>query len=233
MKYPQSYTPEVISSLRVYEFIYGHPRISGSCVTDECANQIGGYLPVFYEAGIDQNGGYLPVFYEYGIDQNGDGLWGNIWNFFKPFVVPLFKSGAKATAETVLNSAGGYINDIVDGADWRKAGKERLNEVGSELTSKLVNKVKRNMMGRGKRRLAIEDISDTPAEKVRKIIEEIEQQEDKRQGPQKKLFSILPPPEKKGRDLRIKKRVVKKKFRKAKVKALKKIQKGKGFECWL
>jgi hypothetical protein len=238
MKYIENYSPLVLQKISTYAEIYGDPEaFSSAIIVDEVGNQIGGVLPVFYESGIEQD---------------GNGLFGNIWGLFKPFIMPLIKSGTKATAESVLNSAGGYINDIVAGADWRKAGQDRLMNTRDELASKFVNKVKR-MHGSGiKRRLEFDDISDSlsdkPAAKVQRILEEIEQKNDKRQGPEKKLFSILPPSETHGRDLRLKKRVVKKVFRNARASTIakrklvkrrvtkkkkKKVQKGKGFDCWL
>jgi uncharacterized protein (UPF0335 family) len=217
-KYTENYTDEVQKKLGIYELIYGCSGVMNSCITDEDGNQVGGYLPVFSE---------------YGFNQDGTGIFGNIWSFMKPW----FMKGTKAVANTALNTASGYLNDLIEGANWKEAGKERLKEASNDLSSKFVNNVV-NMKGRGVKRLSIEDVSESPAAKVRKLIEEIERKEDKKQDPQRKLFSILPPPEKKGRDLRIKKRLTKtkraKKGRIAKKKQKKqKRQTGKGFECWL
>jgi hypothetical protein len=245
-KHIENYSSDVLKRLRDYESLYGSGK-EAECKKTEDYSQTGGYLPVFYEYG-NQVGGYLPVFYERGYDdddQDGHGLWSNIWGFVKPFLM----KGTKAAAETALSSAGGYINDLIDGAHWKVAGKDRLKEVGNNLTDKLINNVVMKGGGR-KRRLALEELDDNsnnPASKVRRIIEEIEKkEEDKKGGPQKKLFSILPPPEKKGRDLRVKKQLHKRKLKRAKRAsariAAKKVrngrvtktsQKGKGFDCWL
>jgi hypothetical protein len=185
-----------------------------------------------YDSG--QVGGALPVFAEFGYDQQGNGILGSIWRFVKPYIF----SGAKAVAKAGLHSADGFLDDVTSGVNWREAGRNRLDEAGNTLVNKFKNKIYSNMKGSGlstvqKRRLTedIESYSEGPAAKIRKIIDEMKRQQDKRPGTLRKVFSILPPPEKAGRDLRVHKHLVKNKFgsaRRASARiAQKKISKGR------
>jgi hypothetical protein len=174
----------------------------------------GGRIPhVFTEYTIDHSGGRIPyVFTEYGYDQNGDGIGSilkGLWRMFQPVVM----AGARAVGNQAVSSAGNYLGDLASGANWKEAGKARLGEAGNNLKDKLEQRIKR-MAGSGKRHLPL-DFQSThePAAKIQKMIESM----NKRDPSKLNAFSITAPPVKAGRDLRLKKKLVKNKFKGAKV----------------
>jgi hypothetical protein len=189
-------------------------------VSPDIRDQLKGYGPLYdgdNDFDDDQTGGVLPVFAEYNVDQQGNGWLGSLargaWRLLKP----LFVSGAKTAAQTAVGSAGGFLGDVISGANVKESAKARLNEAGEDLRTKFENKVKR-MSGAGMKRQRLSQAElgsyseDDPAAKVRKIIDEMNRHKHKNSGPGRKVFSLLPPPERIGRDLSVKKRLVKSKF---------------------
>ena len=90
---------------------------------------------------LEQKGGTITFSYLPGYEQDGAGIGNIIWSFLKPLLV----SAGKAAGTTALNATSGYVGDLIAGQNWRTAGKERLNEMGTEL----VEKAKKRMYGQG------------------------------------------------------------------------------------
>jgi hypothetical protein len=204
---------EVLKLCEHYKYYYIHQNQQQQ--QQHPRQQKGGRLPyVFTEYNVDHIGGRLPyVFTEYGIGQHGDGMGTmlrGLWRMFKPVVV----AGAKAVGAQALASAGNYLGDVAAGANWKRAGYQRLDEVGEVLSDKLNTKIK-NMSGAGKRHLPLDfhTHQHEPADKLRKMLDSMK---NKRTDTRLNAFSITAPPVKTGRDLRHKKKLVKNKFTVAK-----------------
>jgi hypothetical protein len=190
----------------------------------------------------DQVGGRIPfVFSEYGVDQSGEGFGSflrSLWRVFRPVVV----SGAKAVGNQALSSLGGYMGDLASGSNWKTAGQARLNEAETNLHEKLQSKLSK-MTGSGMPQyIPASYRPEGAAAKVLRMTTGLNAKRHKRSTPKLNAFSICAPPNKTGRDLRIKRRLVKNKFRGSKVskrvsariaKKKQANQRGKGFDCWL
>jgi hypothetical protein len=110
----------------------------------------------YYIRQKQQRGGLIGEYFsQYGVNtgdgqQYGDGFGDflkGLWRIFRPAVI----SGAKAVGKTALSTAGEFIGDVASGANWREAGRDRINQAGKVLEQKLEAKMA-GMAGSGRGR---------------------------------------------------------------------------------